>query len=836
MMPPFSFNPRTKGLFSVLIAFFLWGLLGPANAFCDELVVGDTELNKTGTGETFSGIISGTGKIVLEHGEEAIDWTLSGNSAASWTGTIEVLEGGVLVATRDGALGAYDPDSSATATVRLGDSKLVIAGPTGLGNLELKHDLAGEVQINGAYNYLYIGNLLGDGGFVKTGTGSALLLGTNENFAGDVLFKNGTITLKHDSGTGTGTWIIDGEKTDEEETGSRMLNVFLSDQDTVLPVSKTIGNDMIANQSLTLYTNGTTEDTLTLSGELSGEGGIYKVGYSTLVLDGTYDQYKGSVFAGAGTVQLGLDGSGKDLVQSNFGVLAGGTLFGSGTLNGLGVASGGRVVLPGANDTLVINENMSWEQNALIAVRNDGTDSGHFVIDGGAAVINGGIVYIETTGDIDFSKTFQLILTQGEDASLTVNNTLSFTDNVKGMRVVGTYDEAGGVYDYSFVAFDYLEGARNPGQIRMGNYLNGIAENEAMSESMSAALDHLETLLGNDPDLARLAYNELGGNLYASLGAAQVQATAMLNQVVAGQVRPGARIAGRWDGTGTRRGQSFSDRGLSGWMSGYGMFGSVDPDGDAAGYDLDVYGGLIGIERCSYNMKGRLGFYYGYGSTKADTGSSFGRARSDDHRIGLYLKWDDRFGYAIMTGGVAFNRVSLDRELTVVVPERLHSSFNGSQPSFYAERGVDWKFAKGVLQPFIGLQYAYQGFDAIAETGGTFELLNSGSYTNSLRMLLGGRFVRDISLGRGSVQYYLQGHWMHEYLDTAGTMSASFAGVPGGGAFEVTGAGMGRDWIVLGTGLQWYINSKTNLFGSYDAQLNDRTSLHAVTAGLRTVW
>ncbi len=830
-MPLLSFNPRTKGLFSVLLMFSLWGVLVPANAVCDELVVGDTTHDILGTGETFSGTISGTGTIVLEHSEEEIDWTLSGNSASSWTGTIEVLEGGVLVATRDGALGAYDPESSATATVRLGDSKLVIAGPTGLGNLELKSGLAGEVQINGAYNYLYIGNLLGDGGFVKTGTGSALLLGTNENFAGDVLFKNGTITLKHDSGTGTGTWTIDGEEED-----ARMLNVFLSDQDTVSPVSKTIGNDIVANQSLTLYTNGTAEDTLTLSGELSGEGLIYKVGSSTLVLDGMYDQYKGSVFVGAGTVQLGLDGSGKDLVQSNFGILAGGTLFGSGTLSGLGVASGGRVVLPGASDTLIIKENMSWDQNAIISILNDGTDSGHFVIDGGAAVINGGIVRIETTGDIDFSKTFRLILAQGEDASLTVNNALSFTDNVKGMRVVGVYDEAGGYYDYSFVAFDYLEGARSPGQLQMGNYLNGIAENEAMSDSMSAALNNLEALLGNDPDLARLAYNELGGNLYASLGAAQVQATTMLNQVLAGQIRPGAKIAGRWDGTGTQRGQSFSDRGLSGWISGYGMFGNVDTDGDAAGYDLDVYGGLIGIERCSYNMKGRLGLYYGYGSTKANTGTSLGRASSDDHRIGLYLKWDGRFGYTIMTGGIAFNRVSLDRELTVVAPERLHSSFNGSQPSFYAEKGINRNFAKGILQPFIGLQYAYQGFDAISETGGTFELLNSGSYTNSLRMMLGGRFVRDIPLGRGSLQYYLQGHWMHEYLDTAGTLSANFAGVPGGGAFEVTGAGMGRDWAVLGAGLQWYINSKTNLFGSYDAQLNDRTTLHAVTAGLRTVW
>ncbi|MGL6195621.1 MAG: autotransporter outer membrane beta-barrel domain-containing protein, partial [Thermoguttaceae bacterium] len=136
-----------------------------------------------------------------------------------------------------------------------------------------------------------------------------------------------------------------------------------------------------------------------------------------------------------------------------------------------------------------------------------------------------------------------------------------------------------------------------------------------------------------------------------------------------------------------------------------------------------------------------------------------------------------------------------------------------------------------------GVQFINQQQDGFNETGTSgFQLINDGATTNSLRTMLGGRFARDVNLRRGNMQLYLQGHWMHEYLDDVTEMSARFGGITSGDTFNVLGNSIGQDWAVMGTGLQLFTNSRINIFGSYDAMFNDKITLHAGTVGAKLVW
>jgi outer membrane autotransporter protein len=132
------------------------------------------------------------------------------------------------------------------------------------------------------------------------------------------------------------------------------------------------------------------------------------------------------------------------------------------------------------------------------------------------------------------------------------------------------------------------------------------------------------------------------------------------------------------------------------------------------------------------------------------------------------------------------------------------------------------------FQPFAGLQYVYARQNAFSETGaGAMGLDVAGIDTHSLRSFLGGRLLMESSIGRFGMTMTpeIRGSWMHEFLDTTSVVNAQFAGV-GGAGFTANGLNLGRDWAILGTGMNFSKNDRFEVGVHYDAQFNDRQALH----------
>ena len=809
-----------------------------------KLNVNDNELKLKGTGETFFGeLLGGTdSKIVLEKGAlpdgKTVNWELYGTSL-TWTGTIDVREGANLRISAAGTLGKFEKSeaSDAVGSVILNDSTLsvnTLNGPGTLGRLVIADNETqtgfGVVDVITNQDILYLYELEGDGDLVKNGQGNLYLIGENAEYAGDVKLNSGVVSLDEKAGLGAGKIISTGS-----DEGQRAIVVYANEK----AESRILTNDFEIEQELTI--NYGDNPTLYLTGDVDGGNRLNFQGGGNIVLSGDYDAYHGNISIGNETyLQLGntAGAGGVDLLHATVTVFSGATFNGSGTVNKIQVGSGGTLQLTSDTAKLRITEELYLDSGSILNIDCTGTvlggteKSGLITIGAdGKAVLDGGVVYINAV-DVQLGDTFTLINTEA-GGTLEVNDLLSFRDNYDGARVVGSYDAASQKYTYKFVAFDYLDGMKTKNQMNLGDYLNYVADNAVMTPELSEMLSDLEAIAADDPKAGQHAYDEISGQIYATMSMAQIQGTSMLNQSLASQLRPGAFSGGTWDGYGdSYRGQTFADRGLSGWMSGYGMIGSVDSNANAAGYDLDVYGGMLGLERCSNNLSRRFGFYYGYGQTKVDMNNSLGKATSDDNRLGLYLKWDDRFGYGLMSGGVGFNSYKFDRH---VLRDKIHSGVDGVQTSFYGERGASLRYALGTLQPFVGIQYLYQHQDGFDEHGSLLALSSNGVFTNSLRTMVGGRFVKGFGGGQRMMQWYLQGHWMHEYLDQNTSMTAGFTGITGPG-FETTGTGMGRDWLVVGTGLELNLNSQMSFIGSYDAQFNDRTALHIGSIGAKIVW
>jgi uncharacterized protein with beta-barrel porin domain len=74
---------------------------------------------------------------------------------------------------------------------------------------------------------------------------------------------------------------------------------------------------------------------------------------------------------------------------------------------------------------------------------------------------------------------------------------------------------------------------------------------------------------------------------------------------------------------------------------------------------------------------------------------------------------------------------------------------------------------------------------------------------------------------------------MHEFLDTRSGFETFFSSVGGGPAFSVNGVGLGRDWALLGVGLNSELGSGWSAYADYDLMINDRQTFHIGSGGVQ---
>ena len=127
--------------------------------------------------------------------------------------------------------------------------------------------------------------------------------------------------------------------------------------------------------------------------------------------------------------------------------------------------------------------------------------------------------------------------------------------------------------------------------------------------------------------------------------------------------------------------------------------------------------------------------------------------------------------------------------------------------------------------------------DDFTETGaGNLNLAIADENIDSLRSLIGTRIRWQQPWRCTMLEPEVRLQWMHEYLDTNATLGARFA-VAGSPGFTTTGLDLGRDWAMIGTGVTWQKNDTCSITANYDAQVKDRTALHAASDSLQwTCW
>ena len=228
----------------------------------------------------------------------------------------------------------------------------------------------------------------GTGSLVQNGTGNLTLNAAN-TYTGGTTLNTGTVVIGNSAGAGSGTITqANASSLLKFDTTGTITNV-MSVYNVLATQSATLSGAITVNNATWDIETG---DTLTVSGDISGSGGVTKIGNGTLILSGL-NSYNGSTVVNTGTLNANSTnalGSTSSVVVSNGGsllvtagdsindsagvTLAGGTLAVNGTFNesvGLLTLSANSIIdLNGFTGTLRFGGVGSWASNTTLAIWN----------------------------------------------------------------------------------------------------------------------------------------------------------------------------------------------------------------------------------------------------------------------------------------------------------------------------------------------------------------------------------------------------------------------------------------------------------------------------------
>jgi autotransporter-associated beta strand protein len=363
------------------------------------------------TSTTFGGVISNTGSFV-----KTGTGTMTLTRASTYTGAT-VISNGELALTGAGDLASASALNLAGATARFDISGKTAAGET---NASLA-GVAGSIVNLGSNNLTvggdntsttFAGILTNTGSLTKTGTGTMTLSGAN-TFSGGSTLSAGVLRVNSTGALGTGALTqVDGASTLQVNAGGTITNNM-----SVYNVEFVNGGNTLSG---TITQNNTTYDvnageTNTISGFVTGAGGVELIGGGQLNLTGTTNNYTGNTVISNGTLQISTLANSNTV--SSIGVNNNITLAGTANSTNANSATTAAIDYTGGNvttdRTFVVNEgggtiNMTSSSTEM-TLTGSASGSGKLIVGEGTLILNGATnAFAPGSIQVDSGATLQL--------------------------------------------------------------------------------------------------------------------------------------------------------------------------------------------------------------------------------------------------------------------------------------------------------------------------------------------------------------------------------------------------------------------------------------------
>ncbi|WP_155499980.1 autotransporter domain-containing protein [Pseudomonas chlororaphis] len=791
---------------------------------------------------TFGGAISGTGQVIQMGSGTTL---LSGDNSYSGGTT---LAGGTLQVARDANLG----DAAGGLTFTGGTLKTTDSFDSGRSVLLSR---TGQFDVAAASVLGLTGKVSGSGDLLKRGEGT-LRLDNAANAYGDTLVQAGTLIGNAASISGNignaGTLVFD-QATDEDFAGNiaglddskgQMVkqgggNLTLTGQSSLdwsiqagglsTAAERFSGNADIASGAHLAFDQ---KNDAAYAGTLSGAGEFVKDGSGALLL-----KEDSAGFTGLTRVE-----EGKLVVNGKLGgslqVQAGGTLAGSGTI---GSGAGSTVTIadsaslsPGNSiGTLNVDGDLVFQKGSRFEVEAnpDGKDSDLVKVSGNTVLDGGSVAHIGATGNYKLRSTYTIL---DSDKSLSgtfdeVTSDFAFLDP----KLLYNYDL--GTVDLSFTRKDraFASVAMTRNQTATAKAIDSIG-----FDAGHAVYDAIAQL-PDDQDLIRGSFDQLSGEVHASMKSALIEESHIVRDAATDRLRAAfddvaaasSPVIAYEDGQ-QQLVSPTTDRAVA-WAQGFGAWGHTDSDGNAAALKRSTKGMLLGADAPVFDTW-RLGLLAGYSRTSADITDRSSSGNSDNYHLGAYAgtRWNLPKGSLGLRTGLSHTWHQIETSRSVEFPgfsDKLKDDYRAGTLQAFGDLGYRIDTPAVSLEPFVNLAHTRQRSKGFSERGGAAALHGKAQSTDTTFTTLGLRASTKLAIGgvettaRGSLG------WRHALGDTTPLSTHAFSA---GNAFTVAGAPLAKNAALVEVGADMAITPSTSLGLSYDGQFTGSTRQHGLKASL----
>ena len=269
------------------------------------------------------------------------------------------------------------------------------------------------------------------------------------------------------------------------------------------------------------------------------------------------------------------------------------------------------------------------------------------------------------------------------------------------------------------------------------------------------------------------------------------------------------------------------------WFESFGQWSDQDQDNGLPGYDADVFGVAIGLDKL-FSDRYLFGIGFGYSDTSIDIDRNQGDGDISTYYGSLYGSFFNEKGY--LDGILSYGRqdYSSKRRIEIGSIQRTaRSDHDGVSLSAMVEGGLNFDYRPWVLQPFANLQYIYLDEDGFTEKGadGLNQKVESRD-TDALVSELGLRISRIVGMETGLLIPEASLAWLYDFDLDDRVVKSSFAGQPWT-AFTIEGMETEQNGAAIGVGITFQGKSGFKPSLKYSGEFRDGYNAHGVTGELR---
>lgn len=292
------------------------------------------------------------------------------------------------------------------------------------------------------------------------------------------------------------------------------------------------------------------------------------------------------------------------------------------------------------------------------------------------------------------------------------------------------------------------------------------------------------------------------------------------------------------------------------WISGYGLFGNIDSDRNAAGADYSIGGFATGFDK-QVTREFKVGVAFGYAHTDADADRGLGELDADSYHFGIYGRYtpedllgeDGWFVDGLIGGGI--HDVDTRRNISFgIIQQTARGDYTDESFLAGAQIGKEYQLSQHFrLVPSLGLHYQLINQDNFKEKGGDLQLGDIATLPGilrlsverendeSLRLTPGFRFnIVDLEIAGLEISPSAYAGYQYEALDATKRINARLDRIPGSDDFTTQGPGLSRHTALLSVGVDAKADKNFDLFLRWDGTFSEAEDTNAVIGGVKYSW